>query len=439
MIVLQPSNDGELKLDRIATKDFGNSDAFSDNAGWTSLFSPYGMSHTGLEVTPISALQSGTVMACVRILCGDIAKLPLKLMRRGDDGIWLEDRKNPLSRLIRKPNKRMTECDMVTSWVFSLLLTGNAYTAVLRDTAGRPQELVPLLPTLVSITEDNNGDLFYYAMSRLLNPFSHRWTEEDMIHVRSMSLDNGIRGASPIQLCSEVVGLSLATQQLAASLFKNNGFFSGYLSTPNTVNKEALETIRDAWSRNATGMHNAYKTPVLGYGFDFKQTQMTAEQAQLESARKLIVEECARIFGVPLYKLGSNEKSSYNSIDAVSLDYIDGTLRPLINPIQQALNRTLLFDREFDDYRFEFDLKELERGDLKTQSDYNHQLLSDGVLSVDEVRKSMNLPPIPDGSGAIRTRPLNTGVVGDTTGLPVFQIQAPIKETETEQVPSQQP
>ncbi len=434
MITLKPLADGTLALDRTETKDWGGSDAYSDSAGWTSLFSPYGQSHTGIPVTPISALQSGTVMACCRILTGDIAKMPLRLMHRCENDIWQEDRKHPLSRLIRKPNKRMTECDMVTAWVFSLLLTGNSYTAIIRATDGSPSQLIPLIPTLVSITEDSQGNLFYSAMSRLLTPFSQRWSEEDVCHVRSMSLDNGIRGSSPIQLCSEVVGLSLATQQLAASLFKNNGFFSGYLTTANTVNKEALETVRDAWQRNQAGMHNAYRTPVLGYGFDFKQTQMTAEQAQLLGARQQVVEEVARIFGVPLYKLGSNDKSSYNSIDAVSQEYVDSTLIPLTNPIEQALNRTLLFEREFDDYRFEFDFSALEKGDLKTRSDYQHQKLSDGVYSVNEVRREMNLPGI-GAEGDIRTKPLNVGTIGDRSGLPVYQVSAPIKETIDEPSP----
>ncbi len=437
---IQPN--GQLHFDLPpTTKDFGSSDAYADNVGWTTLLGgPLGGSHTGIQVNPINSLQASAVYACVRILVGDIAKLPLRLMKQGKDGIWLEDHKHSISRLLRKPNKRMTQHDMVTHMVMSQLLVGNSYTAVSRNENGAPTGLVPLIPSVVSIREDSSGNLFYYAVSRLFdnNSQAKTFTEDDIIHVRNMSFDGGIRGSSPTQMASEVLGLALATQQLAASLFGNGAHFQGLLTTDQPLGKEAIDQTSEQWNGRSHGMRNAYKTPVVSRGLKFQPISQNATETQLLESRRLAVEECARIYGVPLYKLSSVEKMGYNSIDAQSQDYIDSTLIPITNPIEQALAKVLLFDREFDNYKFSFDFSALEKGDLKTRTEHLHTLLTDGVLNRNEVRREFNLPSIGE-QGEIYTAPLNVGVLGDTSGLPVVQIDAPVKETISESEPATKP
>lgn len=421
--------------DAIKTKDFGQSDAYSDLAGWTTLLGgPYGSSHTGIQVNPINSLQAGTVFACIRVLTGDISRLPLRLLRLGPDGIWLPEQQHPLARLLRRPNRRMTQSDLITHTVMSLLLVGNAYIAIFRDEAGRPVELVPLIPSTVSIREDGEGALFYYSTSRLF-PGERKtlnFAEEDVIHVRAISLDGGIRGASPTQLASEVLGLALATQQFSAAMFKNSAMFQGLLSTDQRLSKEQVEQIQLAWNSRHSGVHAAYRTPLLQGGMKFSTVQQNAQESQLLETRRQLVEEVARVYGVPLYKLSSlDAKQGYNSLDAQQTDYVSSTLVPLCNPIEQAMEQRLLFEREFDKFRFGFDFRAIEKGDSKAQSERHHQLLSDGVLSVNEIRRELNLPSI-GAQGDIFTKPTNMGVLGDQTGLPVYQIDAPVKESITE-------
>lgn len=211
----------------------------------------------------------------------------------------------------------------------------------------------------------------------------------------------------------------------------------GYLSTDTTgIPKEMIEQLREQWQATQSGMHNTGKTPALQAGFQYHTVDGNAEAWQLVEARQQIIREIAMVMGVPLYKLSSMEKSSYTAIDAQQQDYIDGTLIPLINPIEEELNRKLLFEDQIGKYKFEFDFSALEKGDLKTRSEYVHQMLSDGVLSVNEVRKEFNLPGIGE-SGDIRTKPLNTGVLGSAQAMPIFQIDAPKKETETIEAPAE--
>lgn len=414
----------------VTTKDWGDTYSAADNEnGWNGMLGMPGYSHTGVAVNPISSLAIAAAYACIRILVSDVAKLPLRLMKRRPDGTWTEDTNHPASRLLKHPNRRHTAFELKQHIVLSLQLTGNAYLAAVRGEDGKPEQLIPLIPSMVSISEAIDGRLFYTATSRLLPHTLGRFNEEEMVHVRNLSLDGGIRGASPIQLCAEALGLGLATQQLAATTFKNGGFFQGHLKTDQRMNKEALEQTADAWRSNHSGLGNAYKTPILTQGLEFVPMTMDPEALGILESRRFSVSEVARIFGVPSYKLGDNEKSSYNSLDAQAQDYIDSTLIPLTAPIEEALGKVLLFDAEQDRYRFSFDFSAMEKGDIKTRSDFLHQMLTDGVYSVNDVLRKMDEPTIGD-EGDIRTKPLNIGVLGATQGLPLFQVDGPKKETE---------
>src|ERR1700744_2342576 len=64
----------------------------------------WGNSGAGVPVNSITAIQHVAVMACVSILSEDIAKLPVKLMRRLPDGGKQQVYNHFLARLLRKPN-----------------------------------------------------------------------------------------------------------------------------------------------------------------------------------------------------------------------------------------------------------------------------------------------------------------------------------------------
>lgn len=424
----------EVKEPEIVQKDWSQSDPYADNVGWVSVLGgPLGRSHTGLNINPVNAMQISACFACVNTLVGDMAKLPLRMMKETEEGIWLPERNHRIAKLLKRPNRRMTQHDFVAMIVLSFLLIGNAYIAVMRNKAGKIVSLIPLIPNTVSVSEDAiNGRLFYRAKSRLFDSFNPlTFTEDDMVHVRNgLSLDGGIRGASIVQLCAETLGIGVAMNQVIGEMYRNGAHLSGILTTDEPLGDKQVKQTQQSWNEYQTGIHNAGKTPVVSHGFKWQSIQQDAVQMQAVESRRLLFQEVASLFKMPFYKLGSVDKMGYNSIDAVQQDYVDCTLRPIANPIQQALAFTLLELWEYDEYKFEFDFDAMERGDLKTRTEHWHTMLNDGVFSVNTVLNDMNRKSIgPEGD--IRTKPTNTGILGDAQALPMYQIDAPLKETET--------
>ena len=90
-----------------------------------------------VEVKLDCVLEYWAVYACIKLISGDIAKMRIKLVELGDNGIWTETRGNsPFLPVLRKPNSYQTRIQFVSSWVISLLVYGNTYLLKQHDARG---------------------------------------------------------------------------------------------------------------------------------------------------------------------------------------------------------------------------------------------------------------------------------------------------------------
>ena len=84
---------------------------------------------------------------------------------------------------------------------------------------------------------------------------------------------------------------------------------------------------------------------------------------------------------------------------------------PYIRKIEQRLNKCLLADKKFKDYRFKFDLSSLLRGDSTAQVNYIKSLLDSGVMTINDALTALGMNTCKGGD--IRKLPLNTAYMDD--------------------------
>ncbi len=127
---------------------------------------------------------------------------------------------------------------------------------------------------------------------------------------------------------------------------------------------------------------------------------MTAVDAELLESRKFQVIDIARAFGVPPHMIGATETTSSwgTGIEQQTIGFVKYTLQPYINRIEQELNRKLIRTAK---YFVEFNLDGLMRGDYKTRNEGYRIALGragePGWMTINEVRRLDNLPPIDGG------------------------------------------
>ena len=116
---------------------------------------------------------------------------------------------------------------------------------------------------------------------------------------------------------------------------------------------------------------------------------------------------------MPLSLIGHLEKAAnYSSIEALSIDFVRFTLQPYLVLIEGEINRKLFRENEFDNYFVRLDANGLLRGDSAARADYYREMLSMGVLSINEVRVMEDLNRIEDGD--THYFPLNYAPIGKT-------------------------
>jgi HK97 family phage portal protein len=337
---------------------------------WWAEYGSTSVSAGGMAVTQLTALQVSTVMACVSIRAEDFAKLPPHVYRRLPKGKRKLLTDHPLERVLQRPNGYQSRFEFMEQMQVAMLLRGNAYAVILRDGRGQPRSLIPVNPDRVWIFEAPGGEVFYQVARRGLHEMAVLASQpmmipsEDILHVRWMALDNSLYGASRISLARESIGLALAQQELSGRLAANNTNLGGTLSTDQKLTKEAAERLKAAWKARQQGLRNAGETAVLEQGLKWTPLGMSARDAEIVASRGMQVQEIARLWRMPLYKLGVPEAKNTATVEQLDQEYMNGPISGDIGRWESKLSTTFdLADNEF----VQFDVSVLLRADMKAR------------------------------------------------------------------------
>lgn len=361
-----------------------------------------GNSTSGKTVTERSAMQMTAVYSCVRILAEAIAGLPLQLYRYTDTGGKEKAIEHPLYLLLHdEPNPEMTSFIFRETLMTHLLLWGNAYAQIIRNGKNEVLSLYPLMPNRMTVDRDEHGRLYYsYQMQTDDGADMKQGTvvlsPQDVLHIPGLGFD-GLVGYSPIAMAKNAIGLAIATEEYGSKFFANGATPGAVLEHPGLIKDP--EKVRESWNAAFRGSGNANKVAVLEEGMKYTPISIAPEQAQFLETRKFQIDEIARIFRVPPHMIGDLEKSSFNNIEQQSLEFVKYTLDPWVCRWEQAMNRSLLNEKEKSGYFIKFNVDGLLRGDYQSRMNGYAVGRQNGWLSANDIRELENMDQIPDEDG----------------------------------------
>ena len=360
-----------------------------------------GGSTSGKAVTERSAMQMTAVYSCVRILAEAIAGLPIHVYRYKDDGGKEKALDHPLYLLLHdEPNPEMSSFVFRETLMTHLLLWGNAYAQIIRNSKGEVVALYPLMPNKMTVDRDENGHLYYQYLCSTDEVGGKNETvvlkPSDVLHIPGLGFD-GLVGYSPIAMAKNAIGLAIATEEYGAKFFANGAAPSGVLEHPGTIKDP--QRVREAWQSQFGGSQNSGKIAVLEEGMKYTPISISPEQAQFLETRKFQINEIARIFRVPPHMVGDLEKSSFSNIEQQSLEFVKYTLDPWVIRWEQSIMRTLLSPDEKKKYFVKFNLEGLLRGDYQSRMNGYATARQNGWMSANDIRELENLDRIPAEAG----------------------------------------
>lgn len=355
---------------------------------------------SGELVTAKSTLSLSAAWACVNLLAGTQASLPLDVYRTKANGAREYAPDHYLYRVLHDtPNSLQTAMDFWEFICASLELWGNGYARIIRS-GGRVVSLVPILPDLPVVELIGNGRLRY------------RWTEDgrsfeetsdNILHIRGFG-GNPLGGMSTLSFGARSFSLALAVDRSATATFKNGmrpSFAISMASTlPANTTAEQREQIELGLQKRYVGAMNTGKPWLLEGGMEPKQLMFNPDDAQMLESRGFSVEEICRFFGVPPFMIGHTEKTTSwgTGLEQQTLGFQKFTLRRRMKRIEQALAKQLLTDEDrARGIVIEFNLEGLLRGDSGARSAFYQSGLTNGWMTINEVRALENMPPVAGG------------------------------------------
>ena len=111
----------------------------------------------------------------------------------------------------------LTGVQLLEVMMAHVLLWGNGYAAILRNRAGQPIEIVPVLPQYVRVAITESRRLVYDVVLPGDN-LPIRLDQADMIHVSGLIFD-GIKGLSVVRYAAQSIGLGIAAETYGANFF----------------------------------------------------------------------------------------------------------------------------------------------------------------------------------------------------------------------------
>ena len=349
---------------------------------------PFGSSQ---EVSAETALTFSAVWAAMRLLSESISTLPVGVFRRENNGDNIEVTSD-LSFLVKyQPNTYQNKITFYERIIMDMLSDGNSYVQIVRNRNGRVIELLPL----------NYGDVDTYTLDNKLYYSDEKSGEthdsDNILHFKMITGPDGITGLSPIEQCKNAIGWGIQVQEYSSTFFKNGGKLSGVLESDRALSEQAVDRLRSSFNKNYGTLSGANQTAVLEEGLKYKSISVTPDQAQFLASRQFSVEEVARIFGIPPHLLRDLSKSSFNNIEMQSQEFVSYSLMPFLTKIELEMSLKLFRRNNVGREYIKFNVNGLLRGNVKDRADYYKTAITNGWMSVNEVRQKEDLNRIEDG------------------------------------------
>lgn len=359
---------------------------------------------------PVTSLSA--VYAAVELISNSLAELPILI--KVDDKV---DGSHPFNHLFC--NNLMSKYILIKQLVWDILVAnGNAFLYIKRDSHGIPTTLTYCKPSSVQIYFNEQTYDLYYICPQVAKG---RIKPNDMIHLYKNSQD-GIHGRSIISYAKKIFDLGKYSDAAASNYYQSGCNLNGILTITGNPTTEEVEKIRMNW-RRLHSSDGGSGLAILKGNMNYQAIGSSAADSQLLEVRNFNVTEIARFFNISPVLLGDLTKSSYSTIEAAQLEFIQHTLYPYIVMFESELNRKLCHNSNI---RIDFDESFLIKTDKTAQASYLSTLVSNGIMSINEARHQLGMNPVDGGDSLlIPYTKIEDNTIGSTEGK-----ESVIKETE---------
>ena len=333
------------------------------------------------SITRIEALNIPTLAGCVELISSLVASIPIKLYKEENEEVTEIKDDIRLKLLNEETGDTLTAFEMKKALVIDYLLMGNGYIYINKERANI-KSLHYIKESDVSI--NRNVDPIFKNYNVLIN--GHIYKPHNFIKLLRHT-DNGFDGYGIIE--ENIILLSVIYNSLKYEniLSKTGGNKKGFIESEGKLGLEAMLNLKEQW-RNMYS-NNTENCIVLNKGLNFKESQATPTELQLNENKITNGSEICKIFNIPPSIISGDGKANEGDFDKM----FKMAILPILNSLIASINRDLLLEKEKKAFYFGYDANELLKGDIEKRFKAYEIAIKNKIMGVNEVRYKEDLPP----------------------------------------------
>jgi HK97 family phage portal protein len=351
--------------------------------------------NSGTYVTQDNVWKLAAITGAVNLIASTISTLPMEAWIRRDGQKLLM---RPKPDWVNRPDISFVDrTPFISQIITSLMFDGNAFIRIFRDSDGLPINLTVMNPTEVEVKKNPLGRII----------FTHTKTgevmsQDDILHIVESLIQPGqIRGISRVSMLKDSLGLGMALEAYAQRWFGQGASGNYAITVPGALNQEQAKQMADSVDNRHGGWRKSSKTMVFHSGADIKDIGIDPEKSQSIEARRMFVEDVARIYNIPTHKLQLPGTNTYSSIEQTQIEFVSDCIRPYASLIENALSTLLQVYPNGQGAFLEFNTAALLRGDINSRATAASVAIQGGWLTINDVRQGEGLSKI-DGGDVLR-------------------------------------
>ena len=376
--------------------------------------------------TPTRAMKVAAVFRAVNLISSGLASLRLEYKRKDRVKGYFKPDMSPSGKRMNyllsvKPNARQNSSVMMKNLVSQILLGGNAYILPQKNMFGEVDELNLLSPG--SVSYDVNTDT--YSVCDTVNRIEGVFFSSEILHFKNVCTDGGFMGISTIKFAALTLGIAATSDNETLKRFATGGRFKAILKN-NTSVRGFGEYQDDQLKNHGDDLQDAINRgdDILSVKGDVEVSPLSMSSADMQflESRKFTIREIARFFNVPPSKLMDDTNSNYKSVEVSNIAFYSEALQPIVTEIEREFSAKLLYEFNFTDYKFCFDLSALYALDLESKARWDKNRLENGIVSVNDLRRERDVEPVDKGDDvylSVNLAPIGSSKLSGETGASV--------------------
>lgn len=290
------------------------------------------------------------VYRCVNLISSNLASNKILLYQKIDDKI-IEITSHSIIDLLNKPNDRLSGKQFFEEISANLLLHGNCYIHLNKDSSGMIKSMNLLRPDRVSVSVNQSNQSLDYNYNindknYIFNNFNIKSTNNEIIHIKNFNPYNDLYGLSPLLVAKQSIEQYDSAIEWNKSLLKNGARPSGALIIKDKngngyLTDEQFYRLKQEIEEKFSGEGNSGKVMLLEGSMEWKEMGISPRDMDFIMTKDSAARDIAISFNIPAQILGIKGDNTFNNMKEARNALWEEAIIPLLEKIISCFNNII--------------------------------------------------------------------------------------------------